>query len=184
MKQLTLNASTRTESGSAASRRLRHEGKVPAIAYGQSNEPSNLCVDAAELSRTLRKIGNNTPIVQLAQDGGETKASIIKDVQRHPITDNYIHVDFQQVGDDELIAVTVPVHPKGEADGVKNEGGTLEFVLHAVHVRCLLKDVPEFIESDVSALKVGDTLHIKQLPVVEGVSYLDHPEQPVFSVAK
>lgn len=184
MKQFTINASTRTESGSASSRRLRHAGKVPAIAYGQSKEPSNLVVDASELTKTLRQIGNNTPIVQLAQEGGETKPSIIKDVQRHPITDKYIHVDFQHVGEEELISISVPVHPVGEADGVKNEGGTLEFVLHAVHVSSLLKDIPEFVEADVSALKVGDTLHIKQLPAIDGVTYLDHPEQPVFSIAK
>ena len=151
MKQLTINASARNEIGSAASRRLRHDGKVPVIAYGNSKEPTNLYVDASELRRTLKAIGNSTPIVQLAEAGGETKTSIIQDVQRHPITDKYIHVDFQQVGADDMVAISIPVHPVGECSGVKNEGGTLEFVLHTVHVRCLLKD---------------------------------HPEQPVFSVAK
>lgn len=132
----------------------------------------------------LREIGNNTPLVQLKSGEGEAKTSIIKEVQRHPIKDTYIHVDFQQVGADELIDIEVPVHPIGEAWGVKNENGTIETVSHSVLVRCLPANVPASIDADVTALKVGDNLHVSQLPAIEGIQYLDSPEQPVFAIVK
>ncbi len=182
MKQLTINATSRTENGSAASGRLRREGKVPAIAYGKTKEPASLLVDARDLRIALKEIGNSAPVVQLKEGKSKLRTSIIKEVQRHPITDKYIHVDFHEVADDELVTMIVPVHARGEPLGVKNESGTLEYVAHTVSVRCLPKNIPPFIESDVSDLKVGDLIHIKELPALEGVEYMDHAEQPVFTV--
>lgn len=184
MKQLTINAFSRSVAGTSSSKRLRNEGKIPAIVYGKSKEPVNLFVDAADLRVALKSIGNRSPVVRLVEEGGESKTSIIQDVQRHAITDKYLHVDFHAVGEDEVINVSVPVRPTGEASGVKNEGGTLEYVLQTVHVRCIAKDIPAFVEADVTALSVGDTFHVKSLPAFEGVQYTDHPEQPVYSVAK
>ena len=184
MKQLTINASTRNESGSAASGRLRQEGKVPAIAYGKSKEPANLVVDARDLRVVLKEIGNNAPVVQLVEGDNAPTTTIIQEVQRHPITDKYIHVDFRQVGDDEVVVLDVPVHSKGEPWGVRNESGTLETVAHSVKIRCLPKHIPDFVEADVTELKVGELIHISELPALEGVEYLDHAEQPVFTVNK
>lgn len=184
MNTLTINASNRDQAGSASSGRLRLEGRVPAVVYGKSKEPQNLSVDARELRILLRSIGNNTPVVQLKSGEGDARTSIIKEVQRHPVKDTYTHVDFQEVGDDELVVVEVPVHPKGEAWGVKNENATIETVSQSVSVRCLPKDIPAAINADVTALKVGDSLHISQLPEIEGIKYMDAPEQPVFAVVK
>lgn len=184
MKQLTINASSRTEDGSASSGRLRREGKVPAVAYGKTKEPANLFVDASDLRIALKEIGNSAPVVQLKEGDQKPRTSIIKEVQRHPITDNYIHVDFHEVADDEVVTLSVPVHPVGEPWGVRNESGTLESVAHSVSVRCLPKDIPSYIDSDVSKLKVGDLIHIKELPELEGVKYMDRPDQPVFTVTK
>jgi len=184
MKQLTINATSRKEGGSAASGRLRLEGKVPAIAYGKTKEPTKLFVDSSELRVVLREIGNSTPVVKVKEGKGAARTSVIQEVQRHPITDKYIHVDFREVADDEVIQIEVPVHAVGEPWGVKNEGGTLEYVAHSVAVRALPKDLPDYIESDVNDLKVGDLIHIKELPAIDGVEYMDHAEQPVFTVIK
>ncbi len=182
MKQLTINATTRKEGGSSASGRLRKEGKIPAIAYGKTKEPTKLFVDSSELRVALRAIGNSTPVVKVKEGKGAARTSIIQEVQRHPITDRYLHVDFREVADDEIVQVEVPVHAVGEPWGVKNEGGTLEHVAHSVAIRAVPKNIPEFIESDVRELKVGDLIHIKELPAIDGVEYMDHAEQPVFTV--
>ncbi len=184
MKQLTINATSRTEGGSAASGRLRREGKVPAIAYGKTKEPTKLFVEASELRVALREIGNSSPVVKIKEGKEAARTSIIQEVQRHPITDSYLHVDFREVADDEVIQLEVPVHAVGEPGGVKNEGGTLEYVTHSVAVRAMPKNIPDFIERDVRDLKVGDLIHIKELPEIEGVEYMDHEEQPVFTVIK
>ncbi|MBC2604627.1 50S ribosomal protein L25 [Pelagicoccus albus] len=184
MNTLTINASAREQAGSASSGRLRAEGRVPAVVYGKSKEPENLSLDARELRILLRSIGNNTPVVQLKSGEGEARTSIIKEVQRHPMKDSYTHVDFQEIAEGEVVVLEVPVHHKGEADGVKNEGGTIETVSHTVSIRCLAKDIPSSIDADVRALKVGDNLHVSQLPKIEGVEYLDAPEQPVFAIVK
>jgi len=184
MKQLTINASTRTNGGSAHSGRLRRDGKVPAVAYGKTREPSMISVDASDLRVLLRAIGNNAPIVQLIEDGSKPRTSIIQEVQRHAIKDTYIHVDFRQVADDEVVVLDIPVHPFGLATGVKNDGGTLETVSHTVSVRCLPKNIPDFVKVDVTKLAISDLIHIKELPALEGVEYLDHAEQPVFTVIK
>ncbi len=184
MKTLTIKASSRSQAGTSASGRLRASGLVPAIVYGKSKQPENLTVNAAELRSLLRAIGNNAPVVQLQEGEGKARTSIIKEVQRHPIKDSYLHVDFQEVADDELVSVEVPVHPVGEAYGVKNENATIETVTHTVLVRCLPSAIPSSIDVDVTELKLGDNLHVSQLPAFEGVEYLDAPAQPVFAVVK
>ncbi len=184
MKQPTINAKARTEGGSAASGRLRRQGLVPAIAYGKSKEPTQLCVDSSELRVALKEIGNSAPIVKVKEGSSAARTSIIQEVQRHPITDKYLHVDFREVADDEVVVLDVPVHSHGEAWGVRNESGTLECVAHTVSIRSLPKNIPDFIECDVTDLKVGDLIHIKELPELDGVEYMDHAEQPVFTVIK
>lgn len=184
MKQLTINAYSRSLSGTSSSKRLRKEGKIPAIVYGKTKEPVNLYIDASDFRIALKKIGNNSPVVQLKSEDGAAKTSIIQSVQRHAITDKYLHIDFHEVADGEVINVSVPVRPVGEASGVKNEGGTLDYVLKTVHVRCAADKIPAFIEANVTKLAVGDTFHVKSLPEIDGVTYIDHPEQPVYSVAK
>jgi len=120
----------------------------------------------------------------LKEGEGEPRISIIKEVQRHPISDQYLHVDFHEVKADEPIDVEVPLHARGEAYGVRNENGTLEYLVHSVEVRCLPKDAPDAIDVDVSQMRVGDLIHVRDLPSIEGVAYLDHAEQGVFAVIK
>lgn len=184
MKTQTINASNRNQAGSASSGRLRVAGSVPAVVYGKSKNPENVSVDARELRQLLRTIGNNTPVVQLKVGDAEPRTSVIKEVQRHPIKDSYIHVDFQEIGAEEYVAIEVPVHPIGEAWGVKNENATVETVSQTVRVRCLPKDIPASIDVDITELKVGDTLHVSQLPAIEGVQYMDAPAQPIFALVK
>ncbi|MCH2614216.1 MAG: 50S ribosomal protein L25 [Opitutales bacterium] len=182
MKDLSINGARREETGTGPSSRLRREGRVPAVAYGKSKEPTQISVDSRELAVVLRELGNSTPLVKIKEGKSKASTSIIQEIQRHPITDRYLHVDFREVADDEQVVLEVPVHSRGEPWGVKNESGTLEYVSHSVSVRALPKNIPDFIDCDVSELRVGDLIHIKELPELEGVEYLDHAEQPVFTV--
>ena len=182
MKDLTINVTPREETGTGPSSRLRKEGKVPAISYGKSKEPTELSVDSRELTVALRVIGNSTPLVKIKSGEGKVSTSVIQEIQRHPITDKFLHVDFREVAEDESVVLEVPVHARGEPWGVKNENGTLECVTHSVAVRALPKNIPDYVDCDVSKLKVGDLIHIKELPELVGVEYLDHAEQPVFTV--
>jgi len=183
MKQLTINATAREQGGTSASKKLRRDGKVPAIVYGKTAEPVSLAVDARELRVALREIGNSTPLVTL-DDGSKKRLSLIEEVQRHPIKDNYLHVDFHEVSEDEIVTMKVPVHPFGEALGVRNEGGTLEVVLHEVQVSCSPKNAPEYISVDVAELNLGELIHIKELPQLDGVTYTGNPDQPVITCIK
>lgn len=183
MKQLSIQASSRDKVGTAHAGRLRASDLVPAVAYGRAKPPVHLAVKASDLRQLLRDIGNNTPICRLSEEGSSPRISIIEEVQRHPITDRFLHVDFHEVADDESISISVPVHEKGEAAGVKNENGTLERVSFTVDVRCLPGKAPDFIEVNVSNLNVGDSLHVSELPQLDGVVYLDDPDQPIFSVS-
>lgn len=184
MTTLSINATTRDLLGSASSSRLREEGRVPAVVYGKGLTSENLSVNARDLRMLLRALGNTTPLVQLTVGDGKAVPTVMKEVQRHAMKDTYTHVDFQKLNADEVVSLEIPVHAVGEANGVANEGGTIETVSYSVLVRCLPANIPSSIDADVTALNIGESFHVSQLPVIEGVEYRDSPEQPVFAVVK
>ncbi|TVR55980.1 MAG: 50S ribosomal protein L25 [Puniceicoccaceae bacterium] len=181
MKQLKLTVLDREGSGRGISRRLRASGRIPAILYGKISQPQSLAIDAKEIGLLLKEVGDSTAIIEIEQDGREPRLSVLQEVQRDPMTDRILHVDLHEVSASEKINVSVAVHTKGEAVGVKIDGGVLEIVAHEIQVRCLPKDLPSHIEVDVSSLRVGHTIHIGELPAIEGVEVLDDEEQPVVS---
>jgi len=161
----------RDDQGKGASRRLRHDGKVPAILYGGTVAPRALALDHEKLKLMLENERFYSTILSLSV-GSEKQAAILKDLQRHPYKNQIVHVDFQRVFDNEKIVLNVPLHFKGEAaaPGVKTQGGRVSHLKSELEVRCLPKDLPEFIEVDLSALNVGDIVHLSQIKLPAGVT--------------
>lgn len=186
-KQVTLSARHRTDVGRNSVKQLRTRGSVPAVIYGHKDQPANLEINAREITKLLaHAVGENILVeLQIAGDKGATsKLSLIQEVQHHPVRREILHVDFLEVATDEVLHTEVPVEPTGEADGVKNYGGLLEHSLRSLHIECLPKDLPEIILVDVSALGVNQSLHVRDIPLPEGVKATSDPDLTVFIVAE
>ncbi|MSQ91378.1 MAG: 50S ribosomal protein L25/general stress protein Ctc [Gammaproteobacteria bacterium] len=181
-----LVAEFREDQGKGASRRLRHLGKVPAILYGGRRDTRTLLLDHTKLARLMDDERFYSMILSL-RVGDQTQAAVLKDVQRHPYKNQIMHIDFQRVLEDEKIKMIVPLHFKGgaEAKGVKEQGGVLSHVRNDVEVTCLPKDLPEFIEVDVSGLEINQVLQLSDLKLsvgVEIVELLAGRDKPVASI--
>ena len=179
-QQFTLNVSPREGTGRSASRRLRKQDRIPAILYGKHTAPTTLSVEGPEFVRLVKAIGDNAALIEL-KGTKEQALSILQEVQRDAMTDRYLHVDLHEVKADEKMEINVPVHMSGESTGVKNEAGVLEATSHSLRIRCLPKDLPAFIDVDVTEMHVGQTIHIHELKAVPGVVFLGDKNQPVVS---
>ena len=181
----TFGADPRGSQGKGASRRLRHAGKVPAILYGGHKEAQPLVLDQQNL---LTMIGDErfySSIVQLKIDG-TTQEAIVKDVQMHPARNVVVHVDLQRVIENEVIRLHLPIHFKGESvsPGVKTQGGIVSHMRADIEVSCLPKDLPEFLELDLSEMSLNDTKFLADIPLPPGVTIpeLAHRNTPVVSI--
>jgi large subunit ribosomal protein L25 len=168
-----LVAEFRATQGKGASRRLRHEGKVPAILYGGHSEARALTLSHQKLLIMLENERFYSTILNL-KVGDQTQAAILKDVQRHPFKNAIVHIDFQRVEDNQKIRIHVPLHFVGAAvsPGVKSQGGMVSHMRNDVEVACLPKDLPEFIEVDLSGLSINESIHLSQLKLPAGVELL------------
>jgi large subunit ribosomal protein L25 len=179
-----LVAEFRETQGKGASRRLRHEGKVPAILYGGHLDARALTVSHQKLALMLENERFYSTILSL-KVGDQTQAAILKDVQRHPFKNAILHIDFQRVEENEKIRISIPLHFKGAAvsPGVKQQGGLVSHMRTEVEVSCLPKDLPEFIEVDLSGLSLNESIHLSQLKVPEGVQLVDLDKEDAAVVA-
>ncbi|MGA2190876.1 MAG: 50S ribosomal protein L25/general stress protein Ctc [Steroidobacteraceae bacterium] len=168
-----LVAEFRETQGKGASRRLRHEGKVPAILYGGHSEARALTLSHQKLLIMLENERFYSTILNL-KVGDQSQAAILKDVQRHPFKNAIVHVDFQRVEDNQTIRISIPLHFVGAAvsPGVKSQGGLVSHMRNEVEVSCLPKDLPEFIEVDLSGLSLNESIHLSQLKIPPGVELL------------
>jgi large subunit ribosomal protein L25 len=164
-----LDAEFRDAQGKGASRRLRHANKVPAILYGGHREPRALALDHTKLLLMLDNERFYSTIISL-KVGSVKQAAILKDVQRHPARNAVVHVDLQRVLEDEKIRMKIPLHFKGDAaaPGVK-KGGVVSHLRNEVEVICLPRDLPEFVEVDLSGLELNQMVHLADLNMPEGV---------------
>ena len=176
MSQIVLSARNRQKAGSAESRRIRRAGRVPAVLYGRSGTSISIDLDAQELSRGVKRISEST-IVKVDLEGKAYEA-FVKDTQRNIIDGNILHVDFYEVESGVALRAKVSIHLNGNPVGVR-EGGMLESPLHEIEVECLPKDLPERIDIDVSGLKVNQSLHVRDIPLGEGVKLISAPDQVV-----
>ncbi len=188
---IVIFAEKRSVQGKGASRRLRRaDGKVPAILYGSDKEPQLLSVIAKDLKKALENEALYSSILTLNVDGA-TESVILKDLQRHPFRVEILHADFLRVSQDQAITVNVPLHFINEDNckGVKLGGGMIERHMTEVEVSCLPRDLPEFIEVDVADLELGQLVHLSELKVPAGVTFValqqgsDH-DLPVVAVTK
>jgi large subunit ribosomal protein L25 len=181
----TVGAEVREAQGKGASRRLRHEGKVPAILYGAHQDAQALTLNQQNLLTMIADERFYSSIVQL-KIGERSQEAIIKDVQMHPAKNLVVHVDLQRVVATEKIRIRLPIHFKGQtvAPGVKNEGGVVSHMRADVEVSCLPKDLPEFLELDLSAMSLNDTKFLADIPLPPGVSIpeLTQRNAPVVSI--
>jgi large subunit ribosomal protein L25 len=181
----TVGAELREAQGKGASRRLRHAGKVPAILYGAHQDAQALTLDQQNLLSMIADERFYSSIVQL-KIGDRAQEAIIKDVQMHPAKNLVVHVDLQRVVATEKIRIRLPIHFKGEsiAPGVKSEGGVVSHMRADVEVSCLPKDLPEFLELDLSGMSLNDTKFLADIPLPPGVSVpeLTQRNAPVVSI--
>jgi large subunit ribosomal protein L25 len=179
-----LDAEFRETQGKGASRRLRHDGKVPAILYGGHLGARALSLSHQKLILMLENERFYSTILNL-RVGAETQAAILKDVQRHPYKNAIVHVDFQRVEENEKIRISIPLHFKGAAvsPGVKSQGGIVSHMRNDVVVLCLPKDLPEFIEVDISGLSLNESIHLSQLKIPEGVTLVEIAKEDAAVVA-
>ncbi|MFP4365314.1 MAG: 50S ribosomal protein L25/general stress protein Ctc [Spirochaetia bacterium] len=178
MQQKTLSADARKAEKKSAAKRLRREGKIPAIIYGH-HDPVAIAVDASEFDRKFHTISENT-IIKISV-GKENYDVLVKDYQEDLIKNRILHLDFFEIERGKALKTHVPIHLEGMPVGTK-EGGILETLLHEMEVECLPKDLPEVINLDISELQIGDSIHVEDVNPPEGVKYLNYPEQTICSV--
>jgi large subunit ribosomal protein L25 len=181
----TFGADIRGTQGKGASRRLRHTGKVPAILYGAHQDAQALVLDQQNLLTMIADERFYSSIVQL-KIGERTHEAIIKDVQMHPAKNLVVHVDLQRVVENEKIRIRLPIHFRGESvsPGVKSQGGVVSHMRTDVEVSCLPKDLPEFLELDLSEMSLNDTKFLADIPLPAGVAIpeLTRRNDPVVSI--
>jgi large subunit ribosomal protein L25 len=190
MEKVELHAHVREEFGKAAVGRLRRDGLIPAVVYKHGEKPTAMKLLKKDFLKTLHtKAGENVIItlkIAKAKDTDKprttSKTVLIKEIQENPVSDDIIHIDFNEISLTEMIKVKVPIAEKGEAVGVKRDEGILEHILWEVEVECLPTQIPEKLEVDVSNLEIGQDIFIKDIAVPEGVKILEDSEAIVFSV--
>lgn len=186
MEEISLDGQLRKELRRSKVKALREKGFIPAVIYAQGKETLPIKVSQKELSRLIHEHRLETTVINLRlKDDKEEKAHpcLIKEIQHDLLQDNILHVDFNEISLTKMIRVNVPVVARGEPVGVKQEGGSLEHLLWEVEVECLPADIPKAIEVEVSPLKIGEAIHIKDITFPSGVKVLNNPEAIVLSVA-
>jgi large subunit ribosomal protein L25 len=184
MKSVSLSAFPRELNKRTGVKKVRANGRIPAVIYGRHNKPQNLEVTSRDLENVIHSAHSEILLVDLAVGQGNGKRlALVRAIQHHPLSGTILHVDFQEVAEDEKVTAMVPVETVGEAEGVKTGGGVLEHVLFKVKARATPKDLPDVIEIDVTSLQIGQSIHVGEIPSPPGVEILGHKEAPVVSVA-
>ena len=182
MPQFSMQAKRREAFGKNASRRLRVDGRIPAVVYGRGHDSVSVTVDPKEVIRILYSESGRNTIFKLQVEGSEQDV-LVKDFQLHPIRGDLLHADFQMVAMDEKMVFEVPVQIEGIAEGVKVTGGVLDLVLREIQLECLPGDVPDHIIVDVTLLEVGDSIRVQDLGLGgEKIEVLSEPELVVATV--
>jgi large subunit ribosomal protein L25 len=186
--KIEINAKERKSKGTGASRRLRHEGTTPGILYGGVKDAISLEIDTKELFMQFRHEAFHASILTLNLEG-KKESVILRDFQMHPVRNNIQHIDFQRINENEKISVKVPFHFINEetAPGVKIEGGLVSHIMTEIDISCLPKDLPQYIEVDLGELAMGESIHLSEVTVPEGVeltSLTDENDPAITSISK
>jgi len=183
LKEIDLKVKTREKKGKEQAKKLRKDGIIPAVVYGAKGEALPLEVSLKDLNALLKTTKGENVIINLNIDEGrtESKKTLIREVQKDPVWDNILHVDFQHISLTERIVVKVPIRLVGISTGVKDEGGILEHILRELEIECLPTEIPEHIEVDVTELGIGDAIHVKDLKL-EKVQVLTESDRSIVTV--
>lgn len=182
IQSIQVPGAMRQETGKGANRKLRRSGKIPAVLYGHKSKAMSLTVDPKDIFKILNSQTGENTIFQLNIPERETINCLMKEYQLEPIRHTLLHVDIYEVAMDEALEVDVPLLTHGEAYGVKTEGGLLDIVHRELRVQCLPADIPEHIDVDVTELKIGDFVRVKELKVSDKIKILNDPETVVIAV--
>ena len=186
--KIEINVKERKSKGTGASRRLRHEGTTPGILYGGAKDSISLEINTKELFMQFRHEAFHASILTLNLEG-KKESVILRDFQMHPVRNNIQHIDFQRINENEKINVKVPFHFVNEdtAPGVKIEGGLVSHIMTEIDISCLPKDLPQYIEVDLGELAMGESIHLSEVTVPEGVeltSLTDENDPAITSISK
>ncbi len=182
MAKMVLEAVAREGGSKNVARRMRRGGRIPGVLYGASRPTVPVSLNPKQVNAVLESESGHNTILDVTLEGGEPSSAMIVDWQYEPVKGALLHVDLKRIAMDKLLRVTVPVHAVGEAAGVKNQGGILEYVVREVEVECLPADIPERIDADVSELVIGMNLRVKDLKVDAKVRLTSDHEQAVLHV--
>lgn len=180
-KQVKLTAERRTATGRSAVRKLKAKGVVPAVIYGAKDKAEPLQVSRRDINAMLSHASGENILVEL-EIAGKSRLALVQEVQHAPLGGAILHIDFHAISMDEVIEADVPLEPTGIANGVKNMGGLLEHNLRSLAIECLPRDLPDLITVDVSALNIGDAIHVREIQLPPGVTTRVQPDLTAFSV--
>ncbi len=182
MAIVSFNATARDVTGKGAARTLRSRGQVPAVIYGHGRDPQPLSLNARDLDKLLGHIQAESTVIEVTVDG-HTAKTLIREIQRHPIKRQILHVDFQALVAGEKVVVSIPILLTGIPEGVRLEGAVLDQTLRELEIEVDPSNIPHHVELDVSNMMIGDSLHVSDIKLPEGVEVQDDPETSVAVVA-
>jgi large subunit ribosomal protein L25 len=172
MASTKLDATLRSENGKGAARKIRMAGNIPGVIYGHGRQPQSLTVNARETERLLTQIAAGSTVIELNLNNTISR-TLIREIQRHPFKRNILHIDFQELVAGETVSVRCPIVYVGTSDGVRNEGGILDQIMHELLIEVDPSSIPNHIDVDISALKVNQSLHVADLTLPAGIKVLD-----------
>ena len=182
MAIVSFNATARDQAGKGAARTLRSKGFIPAVIYGHGRDPQALSLNARDLDKLLGHIQAESTVIEVSV-GGTTSKTLIREIQRHPIKRQILHVDFQALVAGEKVTVSIPIVLEGIPEGVRLGGGVLDQTLRELEIEVDPSSIPDHIEFDVTNMVIGDSVHVSDLKMPEGVEVLDDPETSVAVLA-
>ena len=182
MASAQLSAQARDNGGKGVARKLRSEGRVPAVVYGHGRDPQSLSISTRELERLLDRISAESTVIHLDIDGKGSR-TLIREIQRHPFKRQILHVDFQELVAGEKITVNIPIILVGVPDGVRMDGGILDQVMRELSIEVDPSNIPNHIDVDVTKLTIGTSIHVGDITLPDGVESMDEDDATICVVS-
>ena len=182
MASAQLSATPRDGTGKGSARSLRAQGKIPAVIYGHGREPQSLAIETRELEKLLSKISAESTVIELSMDGKSAR-TLIREIQRHPFKRQILHVDFQELVAGEKVTVRIPIVLTGVPEGVRQDGGILDQVMRELEIEVDPANIPNHVEVDVNPLRIGDSVHVSDIALPDGVELVGEADSTVCVVS-
>ncbi|HEY3258266.1 MAG TPA: 50S ribosomal protein L25/general stress protein Ctc [Gemmatimonadaceae bacterium] len=182
MASAQLSATPRDGTGKGSARSLRAQGQIPAVIYGHGRAPQSLAIDNRELERLLSRISAESTVIELSMDGKSAR-TLIREIQRHPFKRQILHVDFQELVAGEKVTVRIPIVLTGVPEGVRQDGGILDQTMRELEIEVDPANIPNRVEVDVNSLRIGDSVHVRDIALPEGVTLVGEADSTVCVVS-